>query len=112
MEHAPPLMLGVLAMILATYGLGRWTFGSEGGFDSALVLRPLLARSFYAISDSRRSVGLWLTLTFWLFLVSLEQTKPSRWICWGLAAVCALNVLTKGLIGLSFRQERSDFICC
>ena len=37
-----PLMLGVLAMILATYGLGRWTFGSEGGFDSALVLATAL----------------------------------------------------------------------
>ena len=52
-----------------------------------------------------------MTLTFWFFLESLEQTtqttqttqeKPSRWICWGLAAVCALNVLTKGLIGLVF----------
>jgi 4-amino-4-deoxy-L-arabinose transferase-like glycosyltransferase len=53
------------------------------------------------------AVGLWLTLTFWLFLISLEQTKlgqpkPARWTCWGLAAVCALNVLTKGLIGLVF----------
>jgi 4-amino-4-deoxy-L-arabinose transferase-like glycosyltransferase len=53
------------------------------------------------------AVGLWLTLTFWLFLVSLEQqklgqAKPARWTCWGLAAVCALNVLTKGLIGLVF----------
>jgi hypothetical protein len=47
-------------------------------------------------------VGLWLTLTFWLFLESIEQAKPSRAICWGLAAVCALNVLTKGLIGLVF----------
>jgi 4-amino-4-deoxy-L-arabinose transferase-like glycosyltransferase len=40
-------------------------------------------------------VGLWLTLTYWLFLKSLEEAKPSRWVCWGLAAVCALNVLTK-----------------
>ena len=98
-----PLMLGVLAMILATYGLGRWTFGSEGGFDSALVLATALGPFLFTrflIPDV--PVGLWLTLTFWLFLVSLEQTKPSRWICWGLAAVCALNVLTKGLIGLVF----------
>ena len=98
-----PLMLGVLAMILATYGLGRWTFGSEGGFDSALVLATALGPFLFTrflIPDV--PVGLWLTLTFWLFLVSLEQTKPSRWICWGLAAVCALNVHTKGLIGLVF----------
>jgi hypothetical protein len=101
-------MLGVLAMILATYGLGRWAFGSEGGFDSGLVLATALGPFLFTrflIPDA--AVGLWLTLTFWLFLVTLEQTKlgqakPARWTCWGLAAVCALNVLTKGLIGLVF----------
>jgi 4-amino-4-deoxy-L-arabinose transferase-like glycosyltransferase len=103
-----PLMLGVLAMILSTYGLGRWAFGSEGGFDSGLVLATALGPFLFTrflIPDA--AVGLWLTLTFWLFLASLEQTKlgqarPARWTCWGLAAVCALNVLTKGLIGLVF----------
>lgn len=98
-----PLMLGVLAMILATYGLGRWAFGSEGGFDSGLVLATALGPFLFTrflIPDVL--VGLWLTLTFWFFLASLEQERPSRAICWGLAAVCALNVLTKGLIGLVF----------
>jgi 4-amino-4-deoxy-L-arabinose transferase-like glycosyltransferase len=98
-----PLMLGVLAMILSTYGLGRWALGSEGGFDSGLVLATALGPYLFTrflIPDV--AVGLWLTLTFWLLLVSLEQLKPARWICWGLAAVYALNVLTKGLIGLVF----------
>jgi 4-amino-4-deoxy-L-arabinose transferase-like glycosyltransferase len=103
-----PLMLGVLAMILSTYGLGRWALGSEGGFNSGLVLGTALGPFLFTrflIPDV--AVGLWLTLTFWLFLVSLEQAKaehaqPARWACWGLAAVCALNVLTKGLIGLVF----------
>ena len=98
-----PLVLGVLAMILSTYGLGRWVLGSEGGFDSGLVLATALGPFLFTrflIPDV--AVGLWLTLTFWLFLVSLEQNQPARWICWGLAAVCALNVLTKGLIGLVF----------
>ncbi len=103
-----PLMLGVLAMILSTYGLGRWALGAEGGFDSGLVLATALGPYLFTrflIPDV--PVGLWLTLTFWLFLVSLEQqkleqSKPARWVCWGLAAVCALNVLTKGLIGLVF----------
>ena len=98
-----PLMLGVLATILATYGLGRWAFGGEGGFDSGLVLATALGPFLFTrflIPDVL--VGLWLTLTFWFFLVSLEQAKPSRAVCWGLAAVCALNVLTKGLIGLVF----------
>ena len=98
-----PLMLIVLAMILSTYGLGRWALGSEAGFDSALVLATALGPFLFTrflIPDV--AVGLWLTLTFWLFLVSLEQPRPERWICWSLAAVCALNVLTKGLIGLVF----------
>src|SRR5450631_78037 len=98
-----PLMLGVLAMILSTYGLGRWALGSGGGFDAGLVLVTALGPYLFTrflIPDV--AVGLWLTLTFWLFLVSLEQPKPARWTCWGLAAVCALNVLTKGLIGLAF----------
>jgi len=98
-----PLMLGVLGMILATYGLGRWAFGAAGGFDSGLVLATALGPYLFTrflIPDV--IVGLWLTLTFWLFLESLEQPRPSKWTCWGLAAVCALNVLTKGLIGLVF----------
>ncbi len=98
-----PLVLGVLAMILSTYGLGRWALGGEAGFDSGLVLATALGPYLFTrflIPDV--AVGLWLTLTFWLFLVSLEQERPERWTCWGLAAVCALNVLTKGLIGLVF----------
>ena len=98
-----PLMLGVLGMILATYGLGRWAFGAEGGFDSGLVMATALGPYLFTrflIPDV--PVALWLTLTYWLFLKSLEESKPSRWVCWGLAAVCALNVLTKGLIGLIF----------
>src|SRR6202795_538887 len=98
-----PLMLGVLGMILATYGLGRWAFGAEGGFGCGLVLATALGPYLFTrflIPDV--PVALWLTLTYWLFLKSLEETKPSLWVCWGLAAVCALNVLTKGLIGLVF----------
>ena len=98
-----PLMLGVLCIILATYGLGRWAFGPEGGFASALVMTTALGPYLFTrflIPDV--PVGFWLTLTYWMFLKSLEEEKPSRWVCWGLAAVCALNVLTKGLIGLVF----------
>ncbi len=98
-----PLMLGVLATILATYGLGRWALGGQGGFDAGLVLATALGPYLFTrflIPDVL--VGFWLTLTFWFFLASLEQSKPSRAVCWGLAAVCALNVLTKGLIGLVF----------
>src|SRR6185295_17578373 len=36
------------------------------------------------------------------FLRTLEDDRPSRLACWALAVSMALNVLTKGLIGLVF----------
>ena len=47
-------------------------------------------------------VGLWLVVSYYFFLRSLEENRPTRLTCWGFAAACALNVLTKGLIGLVF----------
>lgn len=98
-----PLMLGVLALVLATYGLGRFTFGERGGFYSGLALvtsvGPFIFTRFL-IPDVL--VALWLVVGYYFFLRALEEDPPSRWTCWGFAATCALNVLTKGLIGLVF----------
>src|SRR5262249_1476904 len=44
----------------------------------------------------------WLTLATGFFVESLETGNPSRRACWGIAIACALNVLTKGLIGVVF----------
>lgn len=98
-----PIALGVLALLLMVYRLGRRIYGEEGGFYSALVLAtgfgPFI---FTRILIPDMAVGLWLAIGFDLFLTSLEQKQPSRWVCWGFAATMALNVLTKGLIGLVF----------
>jgi len=98
-----PLMLGLLAMVLATYGLGSYAFGERGGFYSGLALvtsvGPYIFTRFL-IPDVM--VGLWLAVSYYFFLRSLEEEPPSRLTCWGFAAACALNVLTKGLIGLAF----------
>ncbi len=98
-----PLMLGVLALLLTLYGLGKHAYGERAGFYSAVVLATSLGPYIFTrfqIPDI--IVGLWLTLSAFFFLLSLEQEKPSRWVCWGFAATCALNVLTKSLIGLVF----------
>ncbi len=98
-----PLMLGVLALLLATYALGTRAFGERGGLYSAVVLATCLGPYIFTrfqIPDI--IVGLWMALSALFFLLSLEQEKPSRWVCWGLAATLALNVLTKSLIGLVF----------
>jgi 4-amino-4-deoxy-L-arabinose transferase-like glycosyltransferase len=98
-----PLMLGVLALLLATYALGTFAFEERAGLYSALVLGTSIGPYIFTrflIPDIL--IGLWLTLSAYCFLLSLREEKPSRLACWGFAASCALNVLTKGLIGLVF----------
>lgn len=98
-----PLALGVLALLYSTYFFGRRSFGEAGGFygalASGLALGPYIFTRFL-IPDLL--VALWLILSLHCFLRTLDEPTPSRLACWGLAVVCALNVLTKGLIGLVF----------
>jgi 4-amino-4-deoxy-L-arabinose transferase-like glycosyltransferase len=98
-----PLALGALALLLAVYSLGHRVYGATGGFFSALVLATSLGPYLFTrflIPDLL--VGLWLTLTFDFFLRTLDESPPTRASCWGLGLASALNVLTKGLIGLVF----------
>src|SRR5208283_1417927 len=98
-----PLVLGLLALVLATYWLGGYAFGERGGFLSGVVLVTSIGPYIFArflIPDAL--VALWLTISYFFFLRSLEEDTPSCFTCWGFAAACALNVLTKGLIGLVF----------
>ncbi len=98
-----PLMLGILGLLFAIYRLGSYSYGERGGLLAALVLGTSLGPYLFTrflIPDTL--VGLWLTLSFLFFLQSLGEDRPSWWTCGGLAGCCALNVLTKGLIGVVF----------
>ncbi|MFZ0914230.1 MAG: glycosyltransferase family 39 protein [Candidatus Korobacteraceae bacterium] len=98
-----PLGLGVLALLLATYSLGKRTLGERAGFWAAVVLAVSIGPYIFTrILIPDILVGLWLTLGFDFFLRTLDEESPSRLSCWGLAATTALNVLTKGLIGVIF----------
>jgi len=98
-----PLLLGVLAVTLATYRLGKYVYGEMAGLYAGVVLITALGLFVYTrFLIPEVLVTLWLTLGYYLFLQALEQKQPSRFVCWGFAALCALNVLTKGLIGLVF----------
>ena len=98
-----PLILGLLALLLATYSLGKRALGEQGGFWAAICLTVSLGPYLFTrILLPDMLIGLWLTLGFDFFLRTLEEQNPSRLSCWGLAATAALNVLTKGLIGLVF----------
>src|SRR5205807_6537551 len=91
-----PLMLGFLALVLATYRLGCYAFGERGGLYSGLTLATSIGPYIFTrflIPDVL--VGLWLAISYYFFLRSLEEDPPTRLTCWGFAATCALNVLTK-----------------
>ncbi|AFL89779.1 PMT family glycosyltransferase, 4-amino-4-deoxy-L-arabinose transferase [Terriglobus roseus DSM 18391] len=103
-----PLSLAVLGLFLSVYALGRKLFGERGGFYAALAmatsLGPYLFTRFY-IPDILNA--LWMTLGVHLFLIALDRartghTAAARWATWAFAAVMALNLLTKGLIGIVF----------
>jgi 4-amino-4-deoxy-L-arabinose transferase-like glycosyltransferase len=107
-----PIALGMLALLLVVYRMGRRFYSDEGGLYAALALATGFGPFIYTrFLIPEMLVALWLALGFDFFLTTLEQTsgeeaeagqKPSRWLCWGIAATMALNVLTKGLIGLVF----------
>jgi 4-amino-4-deoxy-L-arabinose transferase-like glycosyltransferase len=111
-----PLALAVLALLLSVYALGIRLFADisptaspdRGGFYAALAMAtsigPYLYTRFY-IPDIL--LALWMTLAVHLLLIALDrinaqQQKSALLPCLAFAAVMALNVLTKGLIGLVF----------
>jgi len=102
-----PIALGMLALLLVVYRMGRRFYGDEGGLYAALALGTGFGPFIYTrFMIPEMLVALWLAMGFDFFLESLEQgdrgEEPSLLVCWGLAATMALNVLTKGLIGLVF----------
>lgn len=102
-----PIALGMLALLLVIYRIGRRFYADEGGLYAALALATGFGPFIYTrFMIPEMLVALWLALGFDFFLTSLEESErgeqPSLWVCWGLAATMALNVLTKGLIGLVF----------
>ena len=98
-----PVSLGVLALLFAVYGLGRRTINEKAGFYAAIILALSFGPYIFTrILIPDMLVGLWLTIGFAFFLRGLQEERPSLLSCWGLAASAALNVLTKGLIGVVF----------
>ncbi len=109
-----PLALGVLLLLVAVYALGIRLFAASsppdapdrGGLYAALAtgvsIGPYLYTRFY-IPDIL--VALWMTLAVHGLLLALDRVRSRRSAFWpmaGFAIATALNVLTKGLIGLVF----------
>ena len=107
-----PLALAFLALLLAIFALGRRLYGDRGALYASLIfataLGPWLYTRFF-IPDLL--ICLWMTLGVHTFLIALTRAGtpsdgpavrspllPSL----AFAAVLALNLLTKGFIGLVF----------
>jgi 4-amino-4-deoxy-L-arabinose transferase-like glycosyltransferase len=95
--------LGVLLLAFLLVQMGRRFLSAEAGLWAGVVcvtsFGPYL---FTRILIPDLLVGLWIGLGLYFFLQGWQEGRPSLWSCWGLAATVALNVLTKGLIGLVF----------
>ena len=95
--------LGVLLLAFLLLQMGRKFLSPEAGLWAAVVcvtsFGPYL---FTRILIPDLLVGLWMGLGLYFFLQGWQEKQPSVFSCWALAATVALNVLTKGLIGLAF----------
>jgi 4-amino-4-deoxy-L-arabinose transferase-like glycosyltransferase len=103
-----PLAFTVLALAFAIESFARRAFNSvRAGLYAALILLSSFGIFIFTrITIPDVAVCLWLTLAllcYWLTESDpSQQERPNRLLCWGFAAFCALNVLTKGLIGIVF----------
>jgi 4-amino-4-deoxy-L-arabinose transferase-like glycosyltransferase len=99
-----PLALTVLALALAMESFARRAFSSvrAGLYAGLILLSSFGIFIFTRITIPDVMVCLWLTLSLLCYWMTEQQARPSRLLCWGFAVCCALNVLTKGLIGIVF----------
>ncbi len=99
-----PLALAVLALALLMESFARRAFASvRGGLYAGLItLSSFGIFIFSRINIPDVLVCVLLTISLYCFWLTEAQEQPSRWLCWGFDAGIALNILTKGLIGIVF----------
>lgn len=105
-----PLALLTLALFFAVYALGARLFGERGGLYAGLAIATSLGPYLFTrfvIPDV--VLALWMTVAAHLLIYAVGLLREPvvdrgrlRLVCWAFAAVMALNVLTKGFIGLIF----------
>jgi 4-amino-4-deoxy-L-arabinose transferase-like glycosyltransferase len=99
-----PLAFTVLALAFVIEAFARRAFHSaRAGFYATLILLSSFGIFIFTrITIPDAIVCLWLTLALFCYWLTEQQATPSRLLCWAFAACCAVNVLTKGLIGIVF----------
>jgi 4-amino-4-deoxy-L-arabinose transferase-like glycosyltransferase len=98
-----PLALSMIGLVLLTFEFGRRFFSERAGLYGALVVATSVGMFIFTRSIIPEAIyALEFTAIFYLFLRSWTGSLDPRAGYWGAAAVCALAVLTRGLIGLVF----------
>ena len=99
-----PLALAVLLLSLLLESFARRASASEraGLYAGLVTLSSFGIFIFSRINIPDVPVCYWLSLALYVFWRTEGQGKSTPLICWVFAASCALNILTKGLIGIVF----------
>jgi len=98
-----PVALAMIGVVLLVNAFGRRFFGARAGFYSGLVActsvgfflftRIMIPEAIYALE---------FTAIFYLFLRGWTGSLDARKAYWGAAAITALAMLTRGLVGVIF----------
>ena len=99
-----PLAFSVLALVLLLEAFARKAFASQraGLYAGLITLSSFGIFIFSRINIPDVLVCVLLTAALYAYYLTERQPLPSRAICLLFAAACALNILTKGLIGIVF----------
>jgi hypothetical protein len=108
----------VLALALTLEAFARRAFGNNqlqagasmpdsAGVRAGLYSGLILLSSFGIFIFTRITIPdvmvcLWLTIAIFCYWLTEQKERLGGLLCYGFAACCALNVLTKGLIGIVF----------
>jgi 4-amino-4-deoxy-L-arabinose transferase-like glycosyltransferase len=98
-----PIGLAVVGIVLLTFEFGRRFFGRRSGFYAALAAATSLGMFIFTRSMIPEAIyTLAFEAIFYLFLRAWTGSLDPRVGYWGAAALCAIAVLTRALIGLLF----------
>src|ERR1700712_4262382 len=99
-----PVAFDVLGLVFIVEIFARGAFrNARAGLYAALItLSSFGIFIFTRITIPDAGVCLWIALAMLCFWRTETEDVPSRGACYGFAIACALNVLTKGLIGIVF----------
>lgn len=98
-----PIGLAMVGMVLLTFEFGRRFFGRRAGLYGALAVATSVGMFIFTRNMIPEAIYTFaFEGIFYLFLRSWTGSLDTRVGYWGAAALCAVAVLTRALIGLLF----------